>query len=168
MSATTTNENIMNCMQNTFFERTDDIIKAKTFEEFYEIYKQELVSDMDRMLEISDKFNLYRARDTIYVTSLFFDGCIEKAMPYSKGTAKVTFGGPTVIGLANTIDSLSVVKQFVYDEKIVDMKTLSDALLNNHLGPSPDTSQCPKPVHFYILSEANLPSIHTTVLRKDY
>ena len=134
MSATTTNENIMNCMQNTFFGRTDDIIKAKTFEEFYEIYKQELVSDMNKMLEISDKFNLYRARDTIYVTSLFFDGCIEKAMPYSKGTAKVTFGGPTVIGLANTIDSLSVVKQFVYDEKIVDMKTLSDALLNNWEG----------------------------------
>lgn len=29
----------MRCMENTFFKRRKDIVKAKSFEEFFEIYR---------------------------------------------------------------------------------------------------------------------------------
>ena len=132
--AGTTNANIMRCMENTFFKRTDDILKAETFDEFFKIYKEELLSDIDEMFLHSDNFNKIRSKDTSYVSALLFSGCIENAKPHTHGVTKLAAAGVSMVGITNTIDSLSVVKQFVYDEKIIDMKTLKDALFSDWNG----------------------------------
>ena len=132
--AGTTNANIMRCMENTFFKRTDDILKAETFDEFFSIYKEELTSDLDEMFRHSDNFNRIRAKDSSYVSALLFNGCIEQAKPHSQGVTKLASAGVGVVGITNTIDSLAIVKQFVYDEKIIDMKTMVDALHNDWNG----------------------------------
>ena len=41
---------------------------------------------------------------------------------------------PMMIGITNVIDSLIIVKQFVYDEKIVTMKELVEAVQSNWVG----------------------------------
>lgn len=130
----TTNSNGLRSMDNTFFERTDEVLAAKTFDEFFEIYKSELFRDFDEMMDYGDKFNLERAKNTNYVSSLFFDGCIEKALPLSKGPIKYASAGTGVVGVPNIFDSLAIVKQFVYDEKIITMETLVDALHKNWEG----------------------------------
>lgn len=129
----TTNNNGLRCMQNTMFNRTDEILKAESFDEFFAVFKEEMENDFNEMIKHSDFFNSERAKDIPFVTCLLFDGCIEKAEIFQK-TCKVAVAGFGVVGLPNVIDSLAVVKQFVYDEKIVTMETLVKALENNWKG----------------------------------
>lgn len=130
----TSTNNALRCMENTFFKRCEDVLSATDFDAFFEIFKSELLSDLDEMLYNSDQFNLIRAKDTSYVTSLLFPDCIKEAKPYSQGAIKRAVAGVSMVGIVNVIDSLAIVKQFVFDEKIVTMKQLVDALSNNWEG----------------------------------
>lgn len=130
----TSNCNGVRCVENTFWNRKEDVIKAKTFEEFFEIFKQELTKDIDLCLYYDDMYNSYRAKDINIVTSLLFDRCIEKAKGVTQGPFKYATAGFGFMGITNVIDSIAIVKQFVYDEKIVSMETLVDALHSDWVG----------------------------------
>lgn len=134
MVAGNSNCNGLHSVESTFYNRTNDILSAKTFDEFYIIYRQELEKDIDRMLELDDNYNLVRSKDASYVTSLLFPECITEAKPFSQGPVKLAGAGCSIIGLTNIIDSLAIVKQFVFDEKIITMKELVDALTANWKG----------------------------------
>lgn len=122
------NANGAHSIQNVFYERTADVLKTTSFDEFFAICKEELERDLIKIIDYDNKYNLVRSRDTCYVTSLLFPDCITYAKPYSQGVVKLAIAGNSVMGITNVIDSLSVVKQFVFDEKIVTMETLVNAL----------------------------------------
>lgn len=128
------NSNGLRSMEITFHQRTDEILQAETFEEFFAVYRRELCADLDQILAYDDRFNLVRSRDYCLVTSLFFDGCIQKAKTYTQGACSLARAGSGMVGITNMIDSLAVVKQFVYDEKMISMQTLADALKANWHG----------------------------------
>ena len=126
--------NIVRSVENTFFKRQDDIAAAKDFDDFYAIYEQELFDDLWTAEKISKGFQNIRSKDCNIVSNIFLEGCIENAKSCTQGglTRYIAVGLP--IGLSNVIDSLSVTKQFVYDEKIITMPELIDALKNNWSG----------------------------------
>lgn len=126
--------NIVRSVENTFFKRQDDIAAAKDFDDFYAIYEQELFDDLWTAEKISKGFQNIRSRDCNIVSNIFLEGCIENAKSCTQGglTRYIAVGLP--IGLSNVIDSLSVTKQFVYDEKIITMPELINALKNNWSG----------------------------------
>ena len=126
--------NILRSIENTFHKRTDDIIKAKTFEDFFEIYTEELKKDLSEISRIGEKLQEKRAMDNSIVSNMLLDGCIERAKCFTRGGASKYTAVGILIGLSNVIDSLSVTKQFVYDERIVTMKELTDALKANWSG----------------------------------
>ncbi len=128
------NTNVFRSTENTMYGRSEDIIKAKSFDEFFEIFKEEFFGDIDLMIKYDDEFMKIRGNDDYYATSLLFPDCIENAKSFTKGACKYAAGGFGLIGITNVIDSLAVIKQFVYDEKKFDMKTLVDALKNNWEG----------------------------------
>lgn len=128
------NTNILRSVENTIYGRTEDIVNVQSFDEFFEIYKSELTKDIDLMLKYDDEYMKVRGRDNYYATSLLFTDCIENGKSFTKGACKYTTTRIGLIGVTNVIDSLSVIKQFVYDEKITDMRTLTDALKNNWNG----------------------------------
>lgn len=130
----TTNTNILRSVENTFKYRTEEISRAESFEEFFEIYKEELFRDIDKMLEYENKFMSIRAKDTSYVTSLLFTDCIENAESFTRGACKYAVAGFGMIGIPNVIDSLTAIKQFVYDTKAFSMRTLAEALKNDWNG----------------------------------
>ena len=67
--------------------------------------------------------------------SSFTQGCMEKGRDVTKGGALYNVGPVlTGIGLADTVNSLAAIKTLVFDDKICDLKTLSDALKNNWTG----------------------------------
>lgn len=132
--AGTTNANILRSVEKTFFERESDILQAKTWEDFFAIYCTELFRDIDLMLHYEDEFMKVRAEDVSYVTSLLFDGCIKEAKTFTRGACQHAVAGFGMIGLPNVYDSLTVVKQFVYDEKRFTMQELVDALKNDWHG----------------------------------
>lgn len=126
--------NATRCVNNTFFTRYDDILKADKFEDFYEIFHQEMFKDLNRGEEISKGFQTIRSRDCNLVSNILINGCIENGKSVTQGGTDNYIAVGLLIGISNVIDSLSITKQPVYDEKCVSMKTLADALKNNWKG----------------------------------
>lgn len=126
--------NIMRSVENTFYKRCDAIAKAKDFDAFYAIYEEELFKDLWAAEKISKAFQDIRSRDFNIVSNIFLEGCIENAKSCTQGGLSRYIAVGLPIGLSNVIDSLSITKQFVYDEKTITMKELIDALKNNWSG----------------------------------
>lgn len=121
--------NIVRSLLNTFRKRRDEVAGCPDFDSFYAIYEQELFHDLEQMLEYSNRFNILRSRDCNVLSSLFLDGCIERAESATRGGAKLARGGGVnFMGGTNLIDSLTVIRQFVFDEKRIGMTELLDAL----------------------------------------
>ena len=126
--------NFARSIETVFHEKSDEIVNVKTFEEFYNIFFGELKSDLETAYEYDNKYNRERAKDINYLSSIFFNGCIEKAKSLTQGAGDVVIASPMCIGITNVIDSLIVVKQFVFDEKMLTMKELIDAIQANWQG----------------------------------
>ena len=126
--------NIVRCVQNTFFGRTDDIIKAKTFDEFYNIFREEMFKDLQEAERIGNGLQTIRSRDCNLVSNILIDNCIENAKSVTQGGTETYVAVGLLIGISNVIDSLSVTKQLVFDEKRITMKQLTDALKSNWNG----------------------------------
>ena len=126
--------NIVRCVQNTFFNRSDDIIKAKAFDDFYDIFKEEMFKDLWEANKIGNGFQNIRSRDCNLVSNILIDGCIENAKSVIQGGTDTYIAVGLLIGISNVIDSLSVTKQLVFDEKKITMEQLIDALRNNWSG----------------------------------
>ena len=126
--------NFARSIETLFHKKSDKIDAASTFEEFYQIFCEEMFSDLTIAYDFDDKYNRERAKDINYLSSLFFQGCIEKAKSLTQGAGDIVIAAPMYMGITNVIDSLIIVKQFVYDDKIVTMAELIAALQANWAG----------------------------------
>lgn len=120
--------NFARSIETLFHKNSEKITNIESFDQFYELYLKELFVDLDVAYEYDDKYNKERAKDINYLSSLFFQGCIEKAKSLTQGAGDIVISSPMCIGITNVIDSLIVVKQFVFDEKIITMNELVFAL----------------------------------------
>ena len=123
--------NLVRCVETLFHQKSESIEKVESFDEFYEVFEKEMLSDIDKIYEYDDKYNLARAKDISYVSSLIFNDCIENAKSLTQGGGDVVIASPMLLGITNVIDSLIVVKQFVFDSKAVTMSELINAVQSN-------------------------------------
>lgn len=128
------NVNFARCIDTLFHKKSEKILNVKSFDEFYSVFLEELFSDLAISLEYDDKYNKERAKDINYLSSIFFDGCIEKATSLTRGAGDTVVASVLYIGITNVIDSLIIVKQFVFDEKVITMAELISALKANWHG----------------------------------
>lgn len=126
--------NVVLSITNTFFKRFSNIENATSFEEFYSIYQDELFKVLYDAEKINKGFETIRERDCNIVSNIFFDGCIENAKSVTQGGLTKKSAVASLIGITTVIDSLTVVKQFVFDEKTLSMHELFDALDKNWRG----------------------------------
>lgn len=126
--------NIVRCVETIFHKKADKIANASSFEEFYDVFENELFSDLEIIYDYDNKYNLERAKDVNYISSLFFNDCIENAKSLTQGGGNIVIASPMLLGIINVIDSLIVVKQFVFEEKFVSMKELISAVQSNWNG----------------------------------
>ena len=130
----TSHVNFARCLDTLFHKQAEKIVSVKTFDAFYNIFLEVLFADLEIAFAYDDTFNRDRAKDISYLSSLFFQGCIEKAKSLTQGAADFGVASPPMTGIPNVIDSLIIVKQFVFDEKIVTMEELIAALKANWQG----------------------------------
>ena len=123
--------NLVRCVETVFHEKSESIKKAESFDAVYEVFEKEMLSDIDKIYEYDDKYNLARAKDINYVSSLVFNDCIENAKSLTQGGGDVVIASPMLLGITNVIDSLIVVKQFVFDSKAITMGELINAVQSN-------------------------------------
>lgn len=134
ISGGTSHINFARSIETIFHKKADKILNINDFECFYNVYLEELFADLDIAYSYDDKYNKVRAKDINYLSSLLHKGCISKAKSTTQGAGEIIVASPMCMGVINVIDSLIIVKQFVYDEKLVTMKDLVAALQSNWVG----------------------------------
>ena len=115
-------------------EKSEKIKGLKTFDEFYSVFERELFSDLDKIYYYDDMYNMERAKDVSYISSLFFNDCIENGKSLTQGGGNTVAASPMLIGMTNLIDSLIVVKQMVFDMGYFTLEELVSALKANWVG----------------------------------
>ena len=126
--------NFLRSMETVFHKKSELIENNASFDDFFDIFKKELFSDFERAYEYDNFYNKQRAQDINYISSLVFNDCIENAKSLTQGGGNTAIASPMCIGITNVIDSLCVVKQFVFDEKLFSMSELIAALKANWQG----------------------------------
>ena len=126
--------NVARSLENTLYKRRADVLNAPDFDAFFAIYKEELLRDLNLANEYGRQMQNVRNQDVCIVSNIFIDGCIKNAKSITQGGGDKYIAVGLPIGLTTVIDSLSVVKQFVYDDKEVKMEDLCRALDNNWQG----------------------------------
>lgn len=134
ITGSTSKINFLRAMEMLFHEKAYLIENASNYEEFYTVFEKELCEALERGYRYDDFYNSLRARDINYISSLFFNGCIENARSLTQGGGETVIASPMCIGITNVIDSLAVIRQFVYDEEVCTMKELIAALCANWQG----------------------------------
>ena len=126
--------NIAKSMEKTFTDYRNEIIAAPDFDAFYTIFEKALFETLGRCLLRYNQLQSIRARDNNLVSSMFFDGSIDRAKSITRGGAKNAMANMGAIGIVTVFDSLAIIRQFVYEEKRISMGTLADALDANWKG----------------------------------
>jgi len=126
--------NIARSLTNTLYLCREEAVRCEDFDAFYALYERELYKDLAVQLDFDYKFNRERAKDTNIISSIFLTGCVERAKSATQGGCSVSVNVMPEIGAVTVIDSLSIIKQFVYDEKTVSMEALLSALAVNWEG----------------------------------
>jgi formate C-acetyltransferase len=134
ITGSTSKGNILRSVVRLFNEKRSEFGAMHTFDELYSAYEELLFEDLSEIFEYDNFYNLERARDINYISSLLFDGCIENAKSLTQGGGNTVMASPMLIGIVNVIDSLIVIKQLVFDEKTVTLEYLSEALSSNWQG----------------------------------
>ena len=134
IAGSTSKGNLLHSIETLFHKKHDKIANFKDFEEFYAQYLAVLFEELDKIYEYDDMYNSLRAKDTNYISSIFSCDCIENAKSVTAGGASVGIASPMLMGVVNVIDSLIVVKQFVFDKKLFTMSELINALHKNWQG----------------------------------
>ena len=111
---------------------TGNPAKMATFEEFLAAYKTQLKFLMELSVEGNNQLGV--AHQYMHPTPLLsatFDGPIEKGMDVIDGGARYNTSGVALVSIPDAIDSLSVIKELIYEKKELDFPRLLAALADN-------------------------------------
>ena len=99
------------------------------FEQFYEAFLTQFKFLIDQSIQLNNWYGEVHqyVRPTPFLSALI-DGCIAKGLDTTKGGAKYNSSGAALIGLADLIDSLLVIKKLVFEEKKVSFADLKRAV----------------------------------------
>ncbi len=134
MAGSTSKGNLLRSIETLFHKKYSKIERVTSFQELYEEYERILFSDLEKILDYDDKYNLVRSRDINYISSLFACDCIENAKSLTQGGCNVAIASPMLMGGINVIDSLIVVKEYVFDNRLFTINDLISAVRSNWQG----------------------------------
>ena len=124
-------------------------IEAKTFDAFYGLWEDFLHKDIIRIANDYDVFFQEQAKDINVMTSALIDDCIESATGYTAGGPRYYGLSFSFNGLTNVTDSLSIIRQYVFEEKKISMKALIDVLKRDWQDDGGLRTEIQKNGHFF-------------------
>lgn len=114
---------------------TGSLATYKSFDEVLDSVDKQFAYWTDQMcssINIID--NAHRALKPIPYVSAFFENCMETGKDLTEGGAKYNGTGPQAAGMATCADTLSTIKQLVFDEKYCTGAELLQAVKDNWKG----------------------------------
>lgn len=129
-------EGLINVMHSLLcmLKDTDKLEGIRSFDEFYSIYEGYLQRDLDIIFRRSFDGDSIGSKCPMILPSLLTRGCISSATPISDGGAKYNFCTWCLTGLVNLADSLSIIKQMVFEENRFTLTELTRFLEANWAG----------------------------------
>ena len=105
----------------------------KTFDDFYDQYKQLLDYYFDLSVEKQLKsYEIMNQEASFLFSSILMDDCLERQKSILDGGIEILGGTNETYGNINASDALYVIKHFVYDTKKYSFEELNQAALNNY------------------------------------
>ena len=117
----------------------------RSFEEFYEWYKEELRHFVDlgiRGRNVADR-NFPDHRPYPFLSSTM-EGCLEKGRDVTAGSTVYNLSTVNGCGMANAANSLVAIKKLVYQEERVSLSELAEALQSPEVLHEALVTKCPK------------------------
>lgn len=141
--------NIVRALTDTLSQRVLEICEVPDFDSFFAIFEEELHRTLGRVIDRVNEFNALRAKDVNVLSSLFMDGCAEQACSCTRGGAKYAGSGASAVGYITLVDSLVVIRQFVFAERRIDMRRLLTALEEDWKGHEDLRAEILRDASFY-------------------
>lgn len=113
-------------LANGDYESFDDFIGA-----YYRTLESQMAIAFDKVRRAE---RLWPRVNPSPLLSGSMDACLDKGLDVSQAGARYNTSGFVFVGLANAVDSLAVIRQFIYIEKRISMAELRTALAANWEG----------------------------------
>ncbi len=112
--------------------RTGDVATMKTFDEFYDAYKRQMLYFIELMVNADNAIDRAHAeRCPLPFQSCMVEDCIGRGKSMQEGGAHYNFTGPQGFGIANMADSLNAIRTLVFEQHAVTLAEYRDALRDN-------------------------------------
>ncbi len=111
---------------------TGDPADFTSFEQFMDAFEEQALHLIDRSVRLNN--NLGKVHQDYYPTpilSSFFEGPMDNGKDLIQGGAAINSSGVAVIGLADTADSLSAIRKWLFAKKRITFPEFHDALIND-------------------------------------
>ncbi|MBD3182145.1 hypothetical protein GF312_07630 [Candidatus Poribacteria bacterium] len=103
-----------------------------SFDQLWEAYQAQVEYFSKRLTDATNIFQKAHGETSPnLIRSLLIKDCIEKGVDFKRGGPRYNHGQILTQGIANTADSLAVIKKLVFEKKRIDMEELLDAIDNN-------------------------------------
>ena len=107
-----------------------------SFDEFKQVFEAQLSWLIDQIVTLNNNFG--RAHQMLHPTPLLstlMEGCMENGRDVIEGGALYNSSGVAIIGLAEVVDSLCAIQEFVFDKKAVSFAEMMEAIKQNWNDP---------------------------------
>lgn len=113
--------------------QTGDVTQMKTFDEFYDAYKKQMVYFIELLVNADNAIDLAHAeRCPLPFESCMVEDCIGRGKSVQEGGAVYNFTGPQGFGIANMADALFAIRTLVFEQKRYTLSQFKEALENNY------------------------------------
>lgn len=112
--------------------KTMDVLEMTSFEEFYDAYKTQQEFFIEMMAQADNAVDAAHAvRCPLPFESCLIDDCIANGKSVQEGGCHYNFTGPQGFGIANVADSLAVMRKLVFEDGVISMDEMKQALADN-------------------------------------
>lgn len=112
--------------------RTGELTSFTSFEQLIDAYRDQMAYFVKLLVNADNSVDLAHAeRATLPFTSSMVEDCIGRGKSIQEGGAVYNFTGPQGVGVANVGDSLMVLKELAFDNKVFTLDQFKQALANN-------------------------------------
>ena len=112
--------------------KTMDVLEMTHFEEFFEAFKTQQEFFIEMMAQADNAVDAAHAvRCPLPFESCMIDDCIANGKSVQEGGCHYNFTGPQGFGIANVADSLAVIRKLVFEDGVISMAEMKQALADN-------------------------------------
>ena len=112
--------------------KTMDVLEMTSFEQFYDAFKAQQEFFIEMMAQADNAVDAAHAvRCPLPFESCLIDDCIANGRSVQEGGCHYNFTGPQGFGIANVADSLAVMRKLVFEDGVISMAEMKQALADN-------------------------------------